>query len=71
MTPIQRKDHLDTFAITLLVYGVVGLIVKMDDFGLQLTMTDSTPRQRIGRMLVAGPGTVIHVEPNGGDRILI
>ena len=49
------------FAITLLVYGVVGLIVKMDDFGLQLTMTDSTPRQRIGRMLVAAMPKVLSV----------
>ena len=32
---------------------------------------DTEAGKNIGRMLVAGPGTVIHVEPNGGDRILI
>jgi predicted DNA repair protein MutK len=40
--------------ITLLVYGVVGLIVKMDDIGLALTRRDSAAAQAIGRALVAG-----------------
>jgi predicted DNA repair protein MutK len=40
--------------ITLLVYGVVGLIVKMDDMGLALAERPSPGAQRIGRALVAG-----------------
>ena len=40
-------------AITLLVYGVVGLIVKMDDVGLHLAGRRSPASQRIGRFLVA------------------
>ena len=41
-------------AITLLVYGVVGLIVKMDDIGLSLTQRSSGLSQRIGHGLVKG-----------------
>jgi len=40
-------------AITALVYGVVGLIVKMDDIGLALTRRTSSLAQRVGRGLVA------------------
>ena len=40
--------------ITAVVYGVVALIVKMDDVGLALAGRDSPPSQRLGRMLVAG-----------------
>ncbi len=39
-------------AITLLVYGVVGLIVKMDDVGLALAQRSSAAAQRIGTLLV-------------------
>lgn len=49
------------FAITALVYGVVGLIVKMDDFGLTLTMKESPSHQRIGRTLVAAMPKVLSV----------
>ncbi len=38
--------------ITALVYGVVALIVKMDDVGLQLSQRASSSAQRIGRGLV-------------------
>ena len=38
--------------ITLLVYGVVALIVKMDDVGLSLTQRASTAAQRVGHALV-------------------
>lgn len=41
-------------AITLLVYGSVGLIVKMDDIGLRLTKTGSGATQTFGRGLVNG-----------------
>jgi predicted DNA repair protein MutK len=40
--------------ITVVVYGVVGLIVKMDDVGLALTERDSPAAQRTGRALVRG-----------------
>jgi predicted DNA repair protein MutK len=40
--------------ITLLVYGVVGLIVKMDDIGLHLAQRESAGAQRVGRLLVKG-----------------
>ena len=40
--------------ITALVYGVVGLIVKMDDVGLKLAERDSGASQRVGRGLVKG-----------------
>ncbi|WP_121255247.1 DUF808 domain-containing protein [Nocardioides ferulae] len=38
--------------ITILVYGVVALIVKMDDVGLHLTTRSSGLSQRVGRGLV-------------------
>ncbi|MEU5841330.1 DUF808 domain-containing protein [Rhodococcus sp. NPDC047139] len=41
------------FLITVLVYGVVALIVKMDDVGLSLAQRQSTVAQRVGRGLVA------------------
>ena len=40
--------------ITLLVYGVVGLIVKMDDIGLHLAGRRSGTARTIGRGMVAG-----------------
>jgi len=40
--------------ITVIVYGVVALIVKMDDVGLRLAGQPSTSSQRVGRALVAG-----------------
>jgi len=39
-------------AITVLVYGVVGLIVKMDDIGLHLAKKSSVVAQKVGRGLV-------------------
>lgn len=44
-------------ALTAVVYGVVGLIVKMDDAGLILAQRRSAAAQRAGRALVRGmPG---------------
>ena len=40
--------------ITLLVYGVVALIVKMDDVGLALSQRASPAAQRVGLLLVRG-----------------
>ena len=42
------------FFITLLVYGTVGLIVKMDDIGLHLSASGSGVAQTFGRGLVKG-----------------
>lgn len=40
--------------ITAAVYGIVALIVRMDDVGLSLVEKDSESSQRLGRMLVNG-----------------
>lgn len=45
--------------ITALVYGVVALIVKMDDIGLQLTRKEST--ERLGDLLVRAMPKVLSV----------
>jgi hypothetical protein len=47
------------FAITVIVYGAVGLIVKMDDIGLHLTTKDSAGSQRLGELLVKGMPAVL------------
>lgn len=41
-------------AITIAVYGVVGLIVKMDDIGLHMANRENGSSQAIGRALVKG-----------------
>ena len=48
-------------AITALVYGVVALIVKMDDIGLHLTERNSAVSQALGRGLVTGMPIVMKV----------
>ncbi len=40
--------------ITVIVYGSVALIVKMDDIGLSLVERESETSQRLGRLLVNG-----------------
>ena len=45
--------------ITVAVYGVVALIVKMYDIGLSLAQRPSPTAQRVGRMLVAGMPKVL------------
>ncbi len=40
------------FVVTVVVYGVVALIVKMDDVGLHLTTQDSDAARALGRFLV-------------------
>jgi len=40
--------------ITILIYGVVGLIVKIDDIGLHLAEQESEFSQTVGRALVRG-----------------
>jgi predicted DNA repair protein MutK len=49
------------FLITALVYGVVALIVKMDDVGLSLARRESSFSRRIGRGLVAAMPKVMSV----------
>ena len=41
-------------AITIAVYGVVAIIVKLDDIGLALAQRPSSLTQRVGRALVTG-----------------
>lgn len=47
--------------ITVLVYGVVALIVKMDDVGLHLSLRSSAGAQRLGHSLVAAMPKVLAV----------
>jgi predicted DNA repair protein MutK len=47
------------FVITVLVYGAVGLIVKMDDVGMHLAAKDSPRSQRVGELLVKGMPSVL------------
>lgn len=47
--------------VTLLVYGAVGLLVKMDDVGLKLAATGSTASQKFGRGLVTAMPKVLSV----------
>jgi hypothetical protein len=45
--------------VTFVVYGVVALIVKMDDVGVRLATSDSKGTARLGRGLVAGMPKVL------------
>jgi predicted DNA repair protein MutK len=47
--------------ITVVVYGTVALIVKMDDIGLRLVEDGSERRQRVGRLLVNGMPKLLKV----------
>jgi predicted DNA repair protein MutK len=53
---VQRAIILVVVAlvITVVVYGVVALIVKMDDIGLKLAEQESKTAQKIGRAMVTG-----------------
>ncbi|MGO0574858.1 DUF808 domain-containing protein [Ornithinimicrobium panacihumi] len=48
-------------AITILIYGVVGLIVKMDDVGLKLAQSESAGTARFGEGLVKAMPIVLKV----------
>ena len=48
-------------AITVAVYGAVGLIVKMDDIGLVLSRRKTSPVRALGRGLVKGMPVVMSV----------
>ncbi len=59
------------FGITALVYGVVAVIVKMDDVGLSLSQRDSTVSQKVGRGLVKGmPGLLTFISVVGTAAML-
>ena len=45
--------------ITIVVYGVVALIVKMDDIGLSLASREAEQSQRLGRLMVAAMPKVL------------
>ncbi len=47
--------------LTVVVYGAVGVIVKMDDVGLHLTQAGSRIGRQVGRALVAGMPKVLSV----------
>ena len=49
------------FLMTVVVYGVVGLIVKMDDIGLHLAKKSSAVAQKVGRGLVKGMPIVMSI----------
>ncbi|MBP3088936.1 DUF808 domain-containing protein [Corynebacterium sp. sy017] len=49
------------FVVTLLVYGAVGLLVKIDDFGLALGKKDNESTQKIGRALVVAMPKILNV----------
>lgn len=47
--------------ITLVVYGAVGALVKMDDAGLALTKTDSSFLNKFGHFLVKGMPVLLQI----------
>lgn len=47
------------FFITILVYGLVALLVKMDDIGLKLAQRDNSGVQKLGRGLVTAMPKVL------------
>jgi predicted DNA repair protein MutK len=50
-------------AITIAVYGAVGLIVKMDDIGLHMAQRENGASQAIGRGLVKAMPKLLNCEP--------
>ncbi|MET0180917.1 MAG: DUF808 domain-containing protein [Novosphingobium sp.] len=58
-------------AITVLVYGAVALIVKMDDIGLHLTRKPGAAAQRVGRMLLAAMPRLLTVLSDVGTAAML
>lgn len=58
-------------AITVGVYGMVGLIVKMDDIGLNLARRGTAAVRGIGRMLVRGMPVLLSLLSNIGTAAMI
>jgi uncharacterized protein len=57
--------------ITAIVYGVVALIVKMDDIGLRMVETGKQPAAKIGRGLVLGMPKVLALLSTVGTAAMI
>jgi predicted DNA repair protein MutK len=57
--------------ITVLVYGVVAAIVKMDDLGLSLAQRSSPSLQRVGRLLVTGMPALLRVLATVGTAAML
>ena len=57
--------------LTVLVYGVVAVVVKMDDVGLSLTQTTSRIGQTVGRGLVAGMPKVLSALSSVGSLAML
>jgi len=57
--------------MTALVYGTVGLIVKLDDIGLHLARKGGPALQAIGRVLVTGTPTLLHVLAGVGTAAML
>ena len=58
-------------AITVLVYGVVGLIVKMDDIGLSLAQRSSSGVAKVGRGMVLGMPKLLAVIATVGTAAML
>jgi len=58
-------------AITLAVYGVVGLIVKMDDIGLHMAQREHGGTQAIGRTLVLGMPKLLALLSTAGTAAML
>lgn len=58
-------------AITLAVYGVVGLIVKMDDIGLHMAQRQNSGSQAVGRALVRGMPKLLAVLATVGTAAML
>lgn len=57
--------------ITAAVYGVVALIVKMDDIGLKMVETGKPAAQRVGTLLVTGMPKVLAVLSTVGTAAMV
>ncbi|MGE0879641.1 MAG: DUF808 domain-containing protein [Acidimicrobiia bacterium] len=57
--------------ITAAVYGVVALIVKMDDIGLRMVETGKRSAQRVGTLLVTGMPKVLAVLSTVGTAAMV
>ncbi len=58
-------------AITAIVYGLVALIVKMDDIGLRMVSTGGRGAQRVGRALVSGMPKLLTVLSTVGTAAML
>ena len=57
--------------ITVVVYGIVALIVKMDDIGLRMVESGRQPAERIGRGLVTGMPKLMAVLSTVGTAAMV